>query len=157
MTGPNVQNAYREAAVRSASEVQLVIMMYDMIVQDLRRAINAIQSNDVEARSAEIKHAIAVLEQLQGTLNMERGGSAARHMDQLYSIARAKILEAHIKNSEAMLRAQMVIFSDLREAWHKIEQGRTGIERPPVAAPGARPVPPSVDLAGEPVSCEWSA
>lgn len=118
----DAQKTYREQAVRSATQVQLVMMMYDMIGQDLRRAIDAIHRNDVEARSVEIKHALAVLEQLQGTLNMQAGGDAARCLDRLYSTARGKLLEAHIKVSEEMLRSQMRIFADLREAWHTCDE-----------------------------------
>lgn len=157
---PHAQKAYREAAVRSANEVQLVIMMYDMLGQDLRRAIEAIHSNDVEARSAEIKHALAVLEQLQGTLNMEAGGQAAQNLDRLYSMARAKLLEAQIKVSEGLLSAQMQTFADLREAWRTAEEERrkstasaTQVNSDPIVAP----VPAITANAATPANYDWSA
>lgn len=160
MTSPDVQKAYREAAVRSANEVQLVIMMYDMIGQDLRRAIDAISRNDVETRSAEVKHALAVLEQLQGTLNMKTGGEAAQSLDRLYSIARAKLLEAQIKVSEVLLSTQMRIFADLREAWRTADEecrknSFSPSQRESVAM-GA-PVPVGAASAATPAHCDWSA
>lgn len=159
MTPPDVQKAYREAAVRSANEVQLVIMMYDMIGQDLRRAIDAIHRNDVEARSAEIKHALAVLEQLQGTLNMEAGGEAAQSLDRFYSIARAKLLEAQIKVSEGLLSTQMQMFADLRDAWRTAEEER---QKNTASAPQAEigiaaPLPIMAADAGTPAHYDWSA
>ncbi len=160
MTIPDVQKTYREAAVRSASEVQLVIMMYDMIGQDLRRAIDAIHRNDVEARSSEIKHALAVLEQLQGTLNMQAGGSAARNLDRFYAIARGKLLEAHIKVSEALLTSQIEIFADLREAWQRADESAREKASP---SEQQEPVPvlpviaPPTTNAVAAVHCDWSA
>ncbi len=119
MTEPAATNAYREAAIRGASQIELVILMYDMIVEDLTRAIDAIRTNDIERRTIEIKHTISVLEQLQVCLNMTDGGEAAQYMDRLYSIARGKVLEAHIKSSTAILKEQIWIFADLRAAWRR--------------------------------------
>ena len=111
--------AYREATIRSAGQVELVVMMYDMIIQDLRRAIDAIRQSDVEARTNEIKHALSVLEQLQGSLDVDHGGDAADHLDSLYSVARAKLLEGHLKVSPVIFESQLRIFTELREAWQK--------------------------------------
>ncbi len=103
MNRSNIARQYREAAVRNASQVGLVVIMYDMIIEDLHRAIEAVRNNNVEKRANETRHMLAVLEQLQGTLDMDNGGEAAVNMDRLYSIARAKLLEANIKNSVAVL------------------------------------------------------
>jgi flagellar biosynthetic protein FliS len=81
-------HAYQEANIRGASQVELVVLMYDMLIEDLRRAIEAISANDIEKRTRETKHAISVLEQLQTCLNMKDGGEAAQYMDRLYSLAR---------------------------------------------------------------------
>lgn len=119
----NAKLAYQEAEIRGASQIGLVIMMYDMIIDDLRQAIDHLHTADIQARTESIKHAIAVLEQLQGTLNMDSGGDAARNFDRLYSIIRAKLLEAHIKCSADIMKSQMNLLTDLRAAWKKAEQG----------------------------------
>ncbi len=101
-------------------------MMYDMIIEDLRRAVDAIRRNDVEQRAAETRHLLAVLEQLQGTLDMSKGGDAAVNMDRLYSITRAKLLEANMKNSAATLEELMSLYADLRGAWQQVERRPNG-------------------------------
>lgn len=120
MTQYDATHTYREINVRSASQVELVIMMYDMIIEDVHHATNAIAGGNIEARTDAVKHAMSVLEQLQGTLNMNLGGEAARNLDAFYSIARAKLLEAHIKCSAELMRAQAELFADLRAAWKQI-------------------------------------
>lgn len=137
MNMKNAQYAYREAAIRSASQVGLVIVMYDMVIEDLRRAVEAIQANDIEKRTGEVRHALSVLEQLQGTLNLETGGEAASNMDRWYSVARAKLLEGHLKVSAEIFRSQQDLFVELRNAWQQAEQVKLAEEgRPAVAGPG---------------------
>ncbi len=121
MNRSNIARQYREAAVRNASQVGLVVIMYDMIIEDLHRAIEAVRNNNVEKRANETRHMLAVLEQLQGTLDMDNGGEAAVNMDRLYSIARAKLLEANIKNSVAVLEELRSLFTELRAAWAQVE------------------------------------
>ncbi len=144
MTQPNIAIVYREAAVRGASQIELVVMLHDILFDDLHRAIAAIRTRNIETRTAEIKHALSVLEQLQGTLNFEQGGEAARNMDRLYSIVRAKLLEAHLKTSEEILQNQLDLLAPIREAWKQISPPHP---KPPEYAP-----PPQLD---EPTTTEW--
>jgi flagellar secretion chaperone FliS len=149
----NAKHEYREAAVRGATQIELVIMMYDMIIQDLDRAMDAIGKRDTERRSSETKHAFSVLEQLQGTLNFVDGGDAAVIMDRLYSIARAKILEGCIKNSPEILHQQISIFSDLRDAWRQAES----VNRPSESLNTTEAPIPVMSSETESVAGSWSA
>ena len=120
MNWKETELSYRKASIQNATSVGLVIIMYDMLAADLRRAIEAMQAGDVEKRSAELKHAFLVLLQLEGSLDMEKGEQAARNLSQFYSVARAKILEAHIKVSAPMLQHQIDLVMDVRGAWEKV-------------------------------------
>ena len=143
MNRNDIAISYREAAVRGAGQVELVIMLYDILFDDIQRAIAAIRAREIETRTAEIKHALSVLEHLQGTLNFEQGGEAARNMDRLYSIVRAKLLEAHIKTSEEILHKQIELLSPIREAWKQVSPSQPKSEQY---------APPPLE---EPVPMEW--
>ena len=144
MNRNDIASSYREAAVRGAGQVELVIMLYDILFDDIQRAIASIRTRDIEARTAEIKHALSVLEQLQGTLNFSQGGEAARNLDRLYSIVRAKLLEAHLKTSEEILQKQIALLAPIREAWKQVS--------PSLPKPAQYAPPPQLD---EPVTSEW--
>jgi flagellar protein FliS len=144
MNRNDITNSYREAAVRGASQVELVVMLYDILADDIQSAIAAIRAHDIETRTAEIKHALGVLEHLQGTLDFEQGGEAARHMDRLYSIVRAKLLEAHITTSEEILQKQLELLAPVREAWKQISPSPA---KPAEYAPAV--------LLVDPVTSEW--
>lgn len=144
MNRNDITISYREAAVRGASQVELVVMLYDILADDVRSAIAAIRAHDTETRTAEIKHALGVLEHLQGTLNFEQGGESARNMDRLYSIVRAKLLEAHLKTSEEILQKQLELLATVRGAWKQLSPARP--------KPAEYTVPPQTE---EPVTSEW--
>ncbi|MBZ5706012.1 MAG: flagellar export chaperone FliS [Acidobacteriia bacterium] len=143
----DARNAYRESAVRSANPVRLVVMLYEQIIQDLRGALSAIENNDVEARTREINHALLVIGQLQATLNLEKGGEAARNLDRFYSVVSASLLEAQFKVSPEILRKQIANVLTLREAWVEVERATSiaGSPQPPAArsadAPADRTAP----------------
>lgn len=125
------KRSYQETALRGATPLELVVTLYDIAIEDMQRALNAMRSNDIETRARQIGHALIVLQQLQGTLDFERGGSAARQFEQFYSLVRAKILEAQIRNSPELLHQQMNYFSEVRDCWVQVRH-----LVPPAVSPG---------------------
>ena len=113
--------SYRRAAVENASAVGLVIILYDVLVRDLTVAVEAIRERNIDKRSSELKHALLVLQQLEGSLDMDKGGEAARNLSSFYSVIRAKILEAQVKNSPEILDRQIELVLDVRKAWQQVD------------------------------------
>ena len=68
------RQVYQDSAVRGATPIELVVLLYDSAIEDMRRALAAMKKGEIEARSAAVGHALMVLQQLQGTLDFERGG-----------------------------------------------------------------------------------
>ena len=73
MNSANPRLAYRQAAVEAATPIGLVVILYDLAIEDFRKAIVAIGAGDTEARTAALQHALSVLEQLHGRLDFEKG------------------------------------------------------------------------------------
>ncbi len=117
MTYQEIGSTYRETGAAGAGQLETVAMLYDVLLDDLRRAVAAVRSHDIEARTFELQHSLRILEQLQGSLDMEHGGEPASNLDQLYSIVRGKILEAQWKGSEETLRSQIQLLEPVRDAW----------------------------------------
>lgn len=118
----NAKSAYRESAMRGATSVGLVVMLYEQAVQDLQRALEAMKENNVERRAAEIDHAMRVLGQLQGTLDKERGGEIARNLERFYELARASMITAQAQSSPEILRRRIADLLELREAWIEVDR-----------------------------------
>ena len=126
---------YREAAVRSANSTGLVLMLYEAAIEDLRRIAAAISASDIQARTNETHHLLQVLNQLQGSLDMEHGGEVAANLDRYYSLVRSQILQAELQNSVEPLSRLLNQFLSLHQAW--VEVDRTAAHSPPVTVPGS--------------------
>ena len=136
MTTQDIGQTYRELGSQGAEPLEMIVMLYDVLLDDLRRAIEALHAHDVEKRTSEIQHALRVLEQLQGSLDMERGGEPAQNLDRLYAMVRAKLIEAHWKSSEELLRHQIDILGPVRGAWVEARQlQRSGSQLPAMPPP----------------------
>jgi flagellar protein FliS len=146
---------YRENAVRSATPIELVVILFDAAIEDMRRAVSAIQASDVEERANAVRHAMLVLQQLQGTLDFERGGQVARQFEQFYNLIRAKLLESQLRNSPELIGQQIQFMSEVRDCW---VEAKKRIEPQPVA-PAEVPSPAlakgSLEDGGP--TAEWSA
>lgn len=115
------EGLYRRAAVEGASSVALVVMLYDRLVADVQRAIAAMQRNDIETRCAQLKHALLVLQQLEGSLDHEHGGKAARNLAAFYAYCRCQIMDAQLKRKPELLEKMITHILEVRSAWQKVE------------------------------------
>src|ERR1700744_3242731 len=106
-TTKEARRQYQDSAVQGATPIELVVLLYDSAIDDMRRALAAMQECNIEARSAQIGHALIVLQQLQGPLDFQRGGEAARQFEQFYNLVRAKLLEAQIRSSRELMQQQI--------------------------------------------------
>ena len=149
------QRSYRRAAVQEASPAGLVVILYDLLVDDLQAAIHAIRSDDIEERSRNLKHALLVLQLLEGSLDMERGAAAARSLSAFYAYLRLQLLDAQFRNDDEVLVHQIALIFDVREAWRTIDQPRLAADVAITPSPFL-----SAPLADDPDSHEmsrWSA
>jgi len=147
--------AYRENAVRGAAPIELVVILFDAAIDDMRRAVSAIKTSDIEERAIAVRHAMLVLQQLQGTLDFEKGGQVAKQFEQFYNLIRAKLLESQLRNSPELMQQQIRFMSEVRDCWVEAEKQLTP-KPTPHAIMGAPPPSQGVLEDGGPTA-EWSA
>jgi flagellar protein FliS len=148
----DARSSYRESSVRGAGPVRLVISLYEQAIEDLRRAVIALDRGAIEARTREINHALLVIAQLQSSLDMERGGEVAKNLARFYGVVRAGLTEAQMKQSSMLVEQQIAQLAEVHEAWLEVERAT------------AKPNPPAPELtSGSPPSSspensvDWSA
>jgi len=129
MSTPDSAFAYQQATAVGASAVGQVVALYDTILRDFHRAIAAIERGQIEQRVNAGNHALMVMGELQGVLNFERGGEAARRLQSFYKVTRAMTLEASVQSSREKFLELIAMFARLRAAWSKIE-GTVGFSEP---------------------------
>jgi len=133
----NPSNAYREMAVQTSSPARLVVMLYEGAIRFLRESVSAIQSKDLAHKRHCIDRAVAVVQHLESTLDLERGGQVAVDLGRLYSYVNSRILEGSTKLDVAPLEEAIKLLNVLLTGWEGIANRE-----------GTNTVPPTVKSAG---------
>ncbi len=112
---------YRQLSVEGATPLGLVVMLYDGALAALLRAAAAIEAHDIQKKCDHLNRALAIIAQLEGTLNFEVGGEVAQTLKTFYMYSRAQAMKANIENSTQILRSLIEKFSTVREAWYQAD------------------------------------
>lgn len=113
-------DSYRRTQAQSATPLELVTMLYDGALRFLDSARAAIERRDIPARRDALSRALAIISELQCTLNMEQGGEIAASLDRLYNYANMRLLDAAMRNDAAAVDEVKRLFSTLRDGWQTI-------------------------------------
>ncbi|MEQ1871211.1 MAG: flagellar export chaperone FliS [Vicinamibacterales bacterium] len=122
-------NAYRQTEVQSRSSLELVVMLYDGALRFMHDAKRAFDEGDIRRRAEAITRTMAIIDQLQNTLDMKAGGDIAKSLDQLYTFVRDRLLEASMQKQGAPVDKAIAVIANLRDGWAEI----SARERLPVA------------------------
>lgn len=130
-------NAYRRTEVQSRTALELVVMLYDGALRFAAVASDAILRRDIAARRDATSRLLAIVSELQNTLDLERGGEVAAALDGLYDYMTRRILEATTANDVAPLAEVRRLLETLRDGWLSV--AATPAVDALVAAGAARP------------------
>ncbi len=116
-------DAYRQTQVQSRTPLELVVMLYDGALQFMAAAQDAIGRRDIHARKTALSKTMAIISELQSTLNMDQGGDIARSLDDLYRWANVRLLDAAVNNDPVPIDEVATVFKTLREGWSDLASG----------------------------------
>jgi flagellar protein FliS len=120
--------AYRHTHVQSSSPLELVVLLYNGLLDQLLAAGQAFERRDLVAKREHLSRAFAILAELQSTLNMAEGGEIAASLDALYTYAIDRLSHFNVTGERSALDEVHRLLLPLRDAWSEIATAR------PVAA-----------------------
>jgi flagellar secretion chaperone FliS len=120
---------YRTTQAQTASPLELVVLLYDGALRFLADAERALAARDVPARATAISKALAIVNELQNTLDLTKGGTVAEELDRLYDFVQDRLLRVTRDQDAAALADAQRVLSSLADAW------RTLATTPPGATP----------------------
>lgn len=129
-------SAYHESKVMSASPTDLVVMLYERLLADLRGAAIAIREGDIEAKSAKLQRATDVIFELLGSLDQARGGEVSQRLAALYSYMISRVGEASRKLDADGLDEIAGHVESLLQAWATVAADPP-VEMAPAPPPGS--------------------
>ena len=112
--------AYRENSISTQSPGNLVVMLYDGAVKFLEQTIVALDEQDHDRKADRINRAIAIIEELSVSLDMEAGGEVAMSLRRLYDFMIRHLNQAITKSDADMIRNVIRLLQELNESWRAI-------------------------------------
>ena len=125
-------NVYREREVLTASPEKLVVIVFDHVLANLRRARVAIEAGNIEQRAQAMRRAREGVMELLTTTDVERGGDMAENLRALYAYALREFLTVGRTLDIKQLDNVTAILANLREAFATIASDPT-LARSPAA------------------------
>jgi flagellar protein FliS len=140
MAYTNALSAYRETRVKTASQGQLIIMLYDEAVRQLDTGLDLLGRNlpekkdpgSIERISRAILKTQEIITELMVSLDFDQGGEIAKNLFALYTWFNHELLEANIHQDLKQITVIRGMICELRSAWSEIIAKNTaeGIGRP---------------------------
>jgi len=113
-------DSYKQTQVQSRTPLELVVMLYDGALQFMAAARDAIERRDIPARRDALSRALAIISELQSTLNLDEGGEIAASLDRLYAYANLRLLDAAMRNDVKPIDEVRRVFAILRDGWNTV-------------------------------------
>lgn len=120
-------NQYKQTAIMTANRGQILIMLYEAAIQNVKKATIALDKKDLAAKGLAIGKTHDIINELQNTLNFEVGGNIARDLERLYNFMTEQLVKANIENSKEPLQTVEKLLDTLLSGWKgAIEQLNKG-------------------------------
>ena len=112
--------AYHQTQINSQSPLELVVMLYDGALRFLQMASDGTRRSDLAAKREGMSRGLAIIAELQNTLNMQEGGDVAKSLDALYSYITGRLIDANVRRDPAPIDEAIQLLRPLRDAWAQI-------------------------------------
>ncbi|MDQ1693789.1 MAG: flagellar secretion chaperone FliS [Acidobacteriaceae bacterium] len=116
---------YHQAAIESASSVQLIVALYDGLQRFLLQAAAACDDGDPARRRDAARRALNIITHLQASLRMDVGGEPAERLGDFYVAIFADVLRGSATSSGEIFRNTAREVWNVREAWQMAAQDRS--------------------------------
>jgi len=125
---PNALSAYRETRIRTASQGQLIVMLYDEAVKQLDLGLDILARETrgkrdpslIEMLNVALVKAQEIVTELMASLDFEQGGEIARNLFSLYNWFNRELLQANVSRDAERIKAVRTMMDELRSGWHEI-------------------------------------
>lgn len=108
---------YKQAQISTASPTQVLILLYEGAIQNVKKAATAIQAGNIPEKGKYIGKAHDIINELNISLNHEIGGQIAKDLERLYNFMVTQLLKANIENDASALDSVRKNLEVLLDGW----------------------------------------
>ncbi|MBB1201387.1 flagella export chaperone FliS [Enterobacteriaceae bacterium 89] len=110
-----------ESAVMSASQQQLVTMLFDGALSALVRARLFMQDNNIEGKGLSLSKAINIIENgLKVGLDEKSDDELTQNMIALYAYMVRRLLQANLRNEISAIEEVEYLLRNIADAWKEV-------------------------------------
>lgn len=96
---------------------QLIVMLYDGALERIAQARGCIEHGRMAEKLQLLSRAIAIVDELRGSIDLARGGTLAANLDELYVYIGRRLVEANATNRLEVLDEVAALLRELRQGW----------------------------------------
>ena len=112
--------AYLETRILSADPAELVQILYEHAILAVQEARRQLAAGDIAARSKAVSKCVAILGELDGSLDHNAGGSLSQELARLYDFMLMQLTLGNFEQKDAPFAAVESILQTLTEAWRAV-------------------------------------
>lgn len=120
MSPNKVSNIYKQNQINTASPKELVILLYEGCIKNLRLAELGLEENRLDLVNENLIKAQNIIQELMNTLNMEQGGEVALGLESLYDYYLSELFQANIHKEKEKIITVRENMSELLDSWKNI-------------------------------------
>lgn len=113
----NPYQKYKQNQYETASQEQLLLMLYNGAIKFSKQAKQGLEEEDYELANNKLKRVQAVINELMVTLDMEQGGEIAENLYSLYEYMNRRLIQANIRKDKEIVGEVLDLLTDLKEGW----------------------------------------
>ena len=114
--------AYKRIQAQTSSPGELVVLLYDALLNDLARADLAIDERDLPRVHDRLVHAQEIVLELAASLNHD-AGEISEQLAALYDYCYRRLLEANVKKDKSAVHEVSRLLQPVRDAWRQVVHG----------------------------------
>jgi len=130
-------NRYKQTAVQTANPGQILILLYEAAIRNVKKASQCIDAGDMAGKGTHIGKTHDIINELNNTLNFEVGGEIARNLERLYNFMIEQLIRANTESSKEPLVAVQRNLETLLEGWRVAVAQTMKTGTAPVPSPAA--------------------
>ena len=134
MTVPAPINTYLNNHYEGMEPEQLILLLYNGALDRIRLTKEAIKKNNIQKRGENLSRAIAIISELNASVDPEMNDESTKFLRGLYRAILAELPKVSLDNRVDILNRTEAYIRKLKEIWENdvMEKGPRGIQRPMV-------------------------
>ena len=109
--------SYKSSRANTASREDLLILLYEGAIRFLERSLVEFEAKNLSEHKMYLRRGLAIVSELQSTLNFDKGGELAVQLFDLYGFMIQQLTSANVTQDVTLIRGVIGNMNTLLDGW----------------------------------------